>query len=96
DIDSAQLVGHSLGGAIALKTISTGFIGADGSQSDIMKEELHQLPMPVRVIWGNKDEIIPSAHAESLPPNVEVKLLDGYGHLVQLEAASEVNALLAS
>ena len=63
---------------------------------DIMKEELHQLAMPARVIWGTKDEIIPSAHAESLPPNVEVNLLEGYGHLVQLEAASEVNALLAS
>jgi len=80
----------------ALKTISIGFIGDDGNQSDIMKEELHQLAMPIRVIWGTKDEIIPSAHAESLPPNVEVHLLDGYGHLVQLEAASEVNALLAS
>lgn len=79
----------------ALKTISAGFIGDDGNQNDIMKEELHRLTMPVRVIWGTKDEIIPSAHAESLPPNVEVSLLDGYGHLVQLEAASEVNALLA-
>ncbi len=79
----------------ALKVISAGFIGKDGNQNHVMKEELHRLNMPTQVIWGTKDEIIPSAHAESLPPNIKVNLLEGYGHLVHLEAASDVNVLLA-
>lgn len=77
----------------ALGTIAAGFV-ADGAQSVALRDALAGLPMPVRVIWGTEDAIIPASHAEGLPDNVEVHVLDGYGHLVQLEAAAEVNALL--
>lgn len=77
----------------ALQIIADAFI-SDGKQSDSMRDAIPSLSIPVQVIWGSVDKIIPVAHAENLPANVNVNILDGYGHLVQLEAASEVNQLL--
>jgi len=52
------------------------------------------MSIPIQVIWGSADQIIPAEHARGLPDNVTVNVLDGFGHLVQVEAASEVNKLL--
>lgn len=78
----------------ALATIAAGFV-TNGAQSVPLRDSLAGLDMPVRVVWGSEDRIIPASHADGLPDNVEVHVFDGYGHLVQLEAAAEVNALLA-
>lgn len=77
----------------ALTTIAQAFIDGDVQQVGL-RDALGGLTIPVRVIWGSVDKIIPAAHADGLPANVEVHILDGAGHLVQLEAASEVNKLL--
>ena len=77
----------------ALTRVAQGFVDGD-VQKLSLRDALGGLSIPVRVIWGAVDKIIPAAHAEGLPANVEVHILDGYGHLVQLEAASEVNKLL--
>jgi pyruvate dehydrogenase E2 component (dihydrolipoamide acetyltransferase) len=77
----------------ALTTIARGFT-AGGEQSDVMRDALATLSMPVKVIWGDRDQIIPATHASGLPPAVKVHVLAGFGHLVQLEAAAEVNKLL--
>lgn len=77
----------------ALGTVAQAFVDGDTQKIDL-RNALGGLNIPVRVIWGSVDKIIPAAHADGLPDNVEVHILDGYGHLVQLEAASEVNKLL--
>jgi pyruvate dehydrogenase E2 component (dihydrolipoamide acetyltransferase) len=78
----------------ALEAIAAGF--QDGKAQTVdLRAGLAALKQPVKVIWGSRDKIIPAKHAEGLPPQVAVTVLDGYGHLVQLEAASEVNKLLA-
>lgn len=79
----------------ALATIAAGFIDG-GTQSGVMREAIGSLAMPAQVIWGSADRIIPAHHADGLPDNVKVTVLDGLGHLVQLEAAGEVNALLGA
>jgi pyruvate dehydrogenase E2 component (dihydrolipoamide acetyltransferase) len=61
----------------------------DGRQARIFRDELGLLPQPVQVIWGEDDLIIPAAHARGLP--VKVQILPGRGHMVQLEAADDVN-----
>jgi len=170
DIEQAHLVGHSLGGAIALKTALTapakvaslslissaglgeeinttyieGFINGqsrrdmkpilqqlfadsslvtrqliedilkykrldgvsqnlrtladavftNGQQSELLRDQVAQLSMPIQAIWGGKDEIVPAHHVEGLPETVSVTVLDDYGHMVQMEAASTVNRLL--
>jgi pyruvate dehydrogenase E2 component (dihydrolipoamide acetyltransferase) len=38
--------------------------------------------------------VIPAAHAANAPPGATVAVLDGAGHMVMMEKANEVNALL--
>ncbi|MBX4135269.1 acetoin dehydrogenase dihydrolipoyllysine-residue acetyltransferase subunit [Pseudomonas sp. S5F11] len=47
---------------------------------------------PSLVIWGSDDGIIPANHAQGLEAQVEI--LPGQGHMVQLEAAEQVNQLM--
>ncbi|MBK6659164.1 MAG: acetoin dehydrogenase dihydrolipoyllysine-residue acetyltransferase subunit [Proteobacteria bacterium] len=78
----------------ALTAIAKGF--QDGSRQTVnLRANLEGLDIPIKVIWGSKDAIIPASHASGLPGKVSVTVLDGFGHLVQLEAAAEVNKLLA-
>lgn len=48
---------------------------------------------PALVIWGREDEVIPAAHADNLP-GARVHVLEGAGHMVFMEKASDVNALI--
>ncbi len=77
----------------ALRTIAGEFLDGDNQTIDL-RDNLASLSIPVRVIWGSVDQIIPATHADGLPDNVMVDVLDGFGHLVQVEAASDVNKLL--
>jgi pyruvate dehydrogenase E2 component (dihydrolipoamide acetyltransferase) len=48
---------------------------------------------PALVIWGKEDMIIPAAHAANLP-GARVHVLEGAGHMVFMEKASDVNNLI--
>ena len=52
---------------------------------------------PVLVIWGQQDQVITVAHADTAAkgfPNVRVHIFDNCGHLPMLEYASDFNRLL--
>lgn len=66
-----------------------------GGQHEVLRERIAELGnIPVTVIWGAKDRILPARHADGLPPGVSVHVLAGAGHLPQMEKAAEVNRLL--
>jgi pyruvate dehydrogenase E2 component (dihydrolipoamide acetyltransferase) len=67
---------------------------AGGRQTLDLSARLVELAVPVQVIWGRKDRIIPASHAEGLPATIPVHLLDA-GHMVHLEKAAEVNGLIS-
>lgn len=48
---------------------------------------------PALVVWGSEDAIIPASHSDGL--DAEVLLVTGAGHMVQMEAAEQVNQRLA-
>ncbi len=77
----------------ALRTIAAGFVNGDQQQVNL-RAKLGELTMPVQVIWGKQDQIIPVHQANGLATNVQVHVLEGVGHLVHMEAATQVNALL--
>jgi len=77
----------------ALRLIAAGFVAGDRQQVSL-RDKLAGLAMPVQVIWGRQDRIIPATQAEGLPANVKVQILEDIGHLVQMEAATQVNASL--
>jgi pyruvate dehydrogenase E2 component (dihydrolipoamide acetyltransferase) len=59
------------------------------------KFDIGSLTMPVQIIWGHDDRIIPAAHGEGLAGKVPVHVLDNAGHLPHMEKAAEVNRLIA-
>jgi pyruvate dehydrogenase E2 component (dihydrolipoamide acetyltransferase) len=68
---------------------------ADGRQKEVLRGRLAELgKIPVQVIWGAADQIIPARHAEGLPPNVRTYVLPDAGHMPQMENAAQVNRLI--
>ena len=65
----------------------------DGQQAKSLAADLAKLSLPIQVIWGAKDRIIPAAHAKALP-KARVEVVEAAGHMVQMEAAGRVNDLL--
>lgn len=65
-----------------------------GAQRRVFRDRLSTLAPKVLVIWGEVDQIIPARHAQGLSPDVRVEVIGGKGHMVQMEAAAEVNRLL--
>ena len=53
------------------------------------------LTMPMQVVWGAEDAILPCRHAQRLA-GAAVHIVEGAGHMVAMERAGEVNALIAS
>jgi pyruvate dehydrogenase E2 component (dihydrolipoamide acetyltransferase) len=75
----------------ALESILSSFLDGD-QQRIVLSEKLANLGKPIRVIWGGKDRIIPASHAALA--GADVHILPNAGHMVQMEAANEVNKLL--
>jgi pyruvate dehydrogenase E2 component (dihydrolipoamide acetyltransferase) len=65
-----------------------------GEQCAGWGEVVASLKLPVQIIWGREDRIIPAAHAEALASRLPVHILDETGHLPHMEKAGEVNRLL--
>jgi pyruvate dehydrogenase E2 component (dihydrolipoamide acetyltransferase) len=79
-----------LDGVAALLAELGAALFAGGRQSEQPGLKLGAAP-PVLVIWGREDRIIPATHAEHAPGGSKVEILDGAGHMVQMERASDVN-----
>jgi pyruvate dehydrogenase E2 component (dihydrolipoyllysine-residue acetyltransferase) len=67
---------------------------AGGQQALEFEPRLGELTLPVQVIWGRQDQIIPSSHAEGLPVTIPVHVFDDAGHMVHMEKAPEVSQLI--
>jgi len=78
----------------ALRAIATRAIGERG-QRVLIADRLAELDVPVLVVWGREDRIIPAAHAERAPEGALVHVLDGQGPSPHMEAAGDVNRILA-
>jgi pyruvate dehydrogenase E2 component (dihydrolipoamide acetyltransferase) len=79
------------GAVAALRAIAdANFTG--GVQQVSLRDRLGAVRVPVQVIWGEEDRILPAHHAEGLAPAVGVTRLSGAGHIVHMEKAAEVNA----
>jgi pyruvate dehydrogenase E2 component (dihydrolipoamide acetyltransferase) len=79
----------------ALKTIAAAAF-PEGRQAVVLAQRLSELAVPAQIIWGRRDEIVPPAHAEGLPPKVALHMIDDAGHMAHMEAAGEVNRLIAA
>jgi pyruvate dehydrogenase E2 component (dihydrolipoamide acetyltransferase) len=65
-----------------------------GRQIVDLGDAVAALKLPVQIIWGREDRIIPVAHAEALASRLPVHILEQAGHLPHMEKAGEVNRLI--
>jgi pyruvate dehydrogenase E2 component (dihydrolipoamide acetyltransferase) len=66
---------------------------ANGRQADILAGDLPKVQQPMKLIWGANDRIIPPSHA-NISANATVEVIEGAGHMVQMEKANRVNELI--
>ena len=69
---------------------------AQGRQTRLVGDELNKLDVPIQLLWGAKDQIIPSAHAQALSQSYQVTIFEDAGHMVHMEKAAEVNDLISA
>lgn len=63
-----------------------------------LRDELHRLTMPAKLIWGRNDTITPLFVGEEfakLLPNADLSVIDRCGHAAMMERPMEFNAILA-
>lgn len=59
-------------------------------QGEIPRDSLASLAMPVRVIWGTEDTVLPYSQTAGLPTNLSLETLPGKGHMLLEEARETV------
>ncbi|MHC1548360.1 acetoin dehydrogenase dihydrolipoyllysine-residue acetyltransferase subunit [Phyllobacterium sp. K27] len=77
----------------AQRLISERFF-ADGTQIFSIRQTLNRLSIPVRVIFGAADRIIPASHVAGLPGEIALHLFAQTGHMPQLERREVVMRIL--
>ncbi|MFV0410884.1 MAG: alpha/beta fold hydrolase, partial [Paracoccus sp. (in: a-proteobacteria)] len=82
-----------LDGVQAFLAELSGNLFAGGQQATRIAGDLAASGVPVQVIWGEADAIIPAAHAGALE-NAGSHVIGDAGHMVQMEQAAEVNRLI--
>lgn len=60
----------------------------EGRQARVLRDRLSDLWMPVLVIWGAEDRILPVSHAHGLPTGIRTEVIPSSGHMVHMEAAT--------
>ncbi len=100
DLVTRQLINNILqykrldGVDSALAIIADSFL-SDGKQRTQFNKFLEEYKNGVHVIWGSQDHIIPVQHANNISSNADVLTIETAGHMVQMEAATEVNKYIA-
>lgn len=70
-------------------------IACDGVQGVIARDELRKLKVPVKVVWGTQDRVLPTRQAHHMPGMFGVHIFEDTGHMLQNERPAEVAALIA-
>ncbi len=80
------------GVAEALQALAASLF-AGGTQHNLLAGQIAELGIPILVIWGTEDRVIPAAHAQNAGA-ARIEQLEDAGHMVQMEQASRVNELI--
>lgn len=78
------------GAAEALRAVREAWFPG-GRQAHVLAGRLGEIDAPILVVWGSEDRIIPAAHAQAVQGRGETVVIEGAGHMVQMEAAGEFN-----
>jgi pyruvate dehydrogenase E2 component (dihydrolipoamide acetyltransferase) len=65
------------------------------ARGEAARAALAALPMPVAVIWGEQDAVLPPEGLDALPQKVTLHRMPGLGHVPHMEGMKAVNRLIA-
>lgn len=86
-------------GAWEALVAAAGAASAGDAQTETLTDRLGELALPVFLVWGAQDTVIPVAHgrtAQAAIPGAELWVADEAGHCPQLEAAEAFNSRLTT
>jgi len=63
-----------------------------GKQADV--PDISSVEVPMLVVWGREDKVVPVAHSENVPQHARVEVIETTGHMPQMEAAGAVNRVI--
>ena len=69
-------------------------VGPEKGQGVIPHTQLAGLTMPVSVLWGSEDQVLPCPLPGQLPDNFSLTVLAGHGHMLPETAPEETAVLL--
>jgi pimeloyl-ACP methyl ester carboxylesterase len=96
-VDEFQRIYSSAGGRIAFLASARNIYLENPFGPDGFYGRLSQLEPPALFVWGSHDTVIPPAfgrHVERWLPSAEQVVLDGCGHVPQVERAGDCSALM--
>jgi pimeloyl-ACP methyl ester carboxylesterase len=95
-IDEMYAARNAPGADDAVKTIARNAFTRRG-QNVVLTDRLAELEVPLLVIWGELDRVIPSTHAiaaSAAQPTAWLEIMEGVGHVPQVEAAPAFAAIV--
>ncbi len=69
-------------------------LSRDGRQGVIPRDRLAALTMPVKVVWGTQDRVLPTRQAHRLPPMFAAHIFEDTGHMLPEEQPAGVIRLI--
>jgi pimeloyl-ACP methyl ester carboxylesterase len=96
-IDEMYAARIAPGADAAVKAIAANAFTRRG-QNLVLVDRISELEVPLLVIWGELDRVIPSRHAVTAvaaQPTAWLEIMEGVGHVPQVEAASPFAALVS-
>jgi pimeloyl-ACP methyl ester carboxylesterase len=91
----ARLVAHELPGAVRRRVVRDLFAAASNDHA-ASPEGLAALPMPVLLVWGRSERLLPDSHfhyyARHLPKHAVVERPEGFGHCPHVDAPEAMAA----
>ena len=69
-------------------------LARDGKQGEIPRERMAALGVPVSVVWGGLDNVLPARQAQGLPPFFAVHSFPDLGHMLPEEAPDDMVAII--
>lgn len=77
------------GATAALRAIVETFF--EGTvQKTLPLAEFGRLAMPIKVVWGGEDRVLPTRQAHRVPGRIAVHIFEGVGHMLPQEVPHEV------
>lgn len=95
-VDDMHASRSAPGADIAVKAAAASAFSREGQQT-VYLDRLGELNIPVLVLWGELDRVIPARHAVAAAqarPSAWMEILEGVGHVPQVESARAFSSVV--